>query len=228
MDRYRWLKQHAKEVTNSLASAGSIADRVVVLRSARQFRSSQKRTEIIALLQVLQRLQPANLCEIGAERGGTLLLFAAAAAPSARLVSIDIAYPPERIRVCRKVLLKGHPLLCVQADSHSRDTVRRAVQWLQGEKLDFLFIDGDHSYEGVRSDYEMYGPLVRPGGIIAFHDIVPDFRTRYGIETASDVGEVPRFWGELRTRCGSTRELIEDPEQDGYGIGVIEVDGILK
>jgi len=43
---------------------------------------------------------------------------------------------------------------------------------LNGEPLDFLFIDGDHTYEGVKRDFEMYSPLVRNGGIIAFHDIV--------------------------------------------------------
>ena len=34
--------------------------------------------------------------------------------------------------------------------------------------LDLLFIDGDHSYEGVRQDYKMYSKLVRDGGLIAF------------------------------------------------------------
>ena len=33
--------------------------------------------------------------------------------------------------------------------------------------IDFLFLDGDHSYEGVRRDFENYAPLVRPGGIVA-------------------------------------------------------------
>jgi hypothetical protein len=33
-----------------------------------------------------------------------------------------------------------------------------------------LFIDGDHRYEGVRRDFEMYSPLVGAGGLIAFHD----------------------------------------------------------
>jgi len=40
----------------------------------------------------------------------------------------------------------------------------------------------------------MYSPLVRKGGIIAFHDIVPDYFTRYGIITSSATGGVPRFW----------------------------------
>ncbi|MEO0196406.1 MAG: class I SAM-dependent methyltransferase [candidate division WOR-3 bacterium] len=45
---------------------------------------------------------------------------------------------------------------------------------LGNSKLDFLFIEGNHSYEGVKMDFEMYFPLVRKGGIIAFHDIVKD------------------------------------------------------
>jgi len=36
--------------------------------------------------------------------------------------------------------------------------------------VDVLFIDGDHSYEGVASDWDMYHHLAKPGGIIAFHD----------------------------------------------------------
>ena len=36
--------------------------------------------------------------------------------------------------------------------------------------VDLLFIDGDHSEGGVRSDIKYFGPLVRPGGIISGHD----------------------------------------------------------
>jgi len=38
--------------------------------------------------------------------------------------------------------------------------------------LDMLFIDGDHSYSSVEADYANYEPLVRKGGIIAFHDSI--------------------------------------------------------
>lgn len=36
--------------------------------------------------------------------------------------------------------------------------------------IDFMFIDGDHSYDGVKSDWEAYKGFLRPGSIIAFHD----------------------------------------------------------
>jgi predicted O-methyltransferase YrrM len=38
------------------------------------------------------------------------------------------------------------------------------------DHLELLFIDGDHSYEGVKSDWEAYKHLLRPGSIVVFHD----------------------------------------------------------
>ena len=39
-----------------------------------------------------------------------------------------------------------------------------------GEAVDFVFIDGDHSVEGLRGDWQAWSPLVAPGGIVALHD----------------------------------------------------------
>ena len=41
------------------------------------------------------------------------------------------------------------------------------------ERLDFVFVDGDHSYDGLRVDYEGFSPLIAKGGIIALHDSMP-------------------------------------------------------
>lgn len=38
-------------------------------------------------------------------------------------------------------------------------------------KIDVLFIDGNHSYESVRSDYELWSPLIPKGGMIILHDV---------------------------------------------------------
>jgi len=42
------------------------------------------------------------------------------------------------------------------------------------QPIDLLFIDGNHEIEAVVKDYEQWSPLVRPGGLIAFHDVVLD------------------------------------------------------
>lgn len=40
----------------------------------------------------------------------------------------------------------------------------------QTTTLDLLFIDGDHSYEGVKADWEAYQHFLKPGSIVIFHD----------------------------------------------------------
>jgi len=45
-----------------------------------------------------------------------------------------------------------------------------AVSDLKDQKINFLFIDGDHWYGGVKIDCEKYIPLVKKGGFILFHD----------------------------------------------------------
>ena len=40
----------------------------------------------------------------------------------------------------------------------------------QDIKIDFLFIDGDHSYEGVKKDFELYSTIMSENGIITIHD----------------------------------------------------------
>ena len=77
-------------------------------------------------------------------------------------------------------------------------------------ELDFLFIDGDHSYEGVKQDYELYSPLVKKGGIIAFHDIC-----EHPIRC-----DVDKYWNEIKVGK-NYKELVENYNQGWGGIGVI-------
>jgi predicted O-methyltransferase YrrM len=141
------------------------------------------------------------------------------APPGALIVSMDIEIPPLTARARARMGREGQRLVNIEADSHADSTRDRLVELLAGQPLDFLFIDGDHSYEGVRTDFELYGPLVREGGLIALHDINPDQRAQ-GSTAGAISGEVPRFWQELR-ETRRTEELIADPGREGYGIGLV-------
>lgn len=57
----------------------------------------------------------------------------------------------------------------IPIDHNSQNGLPAELLPLRG-RVDLLFIDGDHSYEGCKSDIDHYGPLVRPGGIISGHD----------------------------------------------------------
>ena len=65
------------------------------------------------------------------------------------------------------------------------DSVEAAGKFDDGE-LDFVFIDGDHSFAGVMRDLVAWWPKVRPGGLISGHDIdndaFPGFAVRQAIE----------------------------------------------
>ena len=84
---------------------------------------------------------------------------------------------------------------------------------LAGRQIDFLFIDGDHTYDGVKQDFEMYAPLVRPGGIVGFHDIA-----HHRPEANCQVDE---FWSEIKENY-EHKEFLADPDQRWAGIGVLK------
>jgi hypothetical protein len=109
----------------------------------------------------------------------------------------------------------------VDGSSYDDNTVNKVRQILGDRQFDLLFIDGDHNYEGVKKDFLKYRNLVREGGIIVFHDIVPDYFTRHGVKTGRWVGGVPIFWNEIKSLYQHW-EFIENTDQDGLGIGVIQ------
>lgn len=64
--------------------------------------------------------------------------------------------------------------------SHDPATVHKAHQHFAGG-VDLLFIDGDHQYASVLTDWLLYSPLVRPGGLVAFHDVALTVEGHYGV-----------------------------------------------
>jgi predicted O-methyltransferase YrrM len=182
---------------------------------------AQVRSEIEALLMLLEAEPPQNVLEIGTARGGTLFLLSRVATADARLASIDLpggdfggGYDRVWVPLLKALPRERQALKLLRADSHDSRTLDEARRWFEGKPLDCLLVDGDHRFEGVRRDFLMYGPLVRPGGVIAIHDIVPGREDR--------VGGVPKFW-ELVKKVYETRELVDDWAQGGYGIGVVQL-----
>jgi predicted O-methyltransferase YrrM len=230
LDGYHYLKivHQARRLSALRKRAGDPQVWIEALWRSHFFRPLQKRTEIFRLVDILERLRPTAICEIGAAGGGTTFLLAHAAAPDALIVSLDLAFTESRKAALKQFALPGQKLVCLQKNSHELETVSAIESCLTGRRLDVLYLDGDHSYEGIKADFELFSPLVKPGGVIVFHDIVPDYKTRYGIETTSYVGGVPQFWTEIKSTYRTVEEVIENPEQDGFGIGILQWSGGTK
>ena len=118
------------------------------------------------LFRVVRSLEAPRVAEIGRYRGGTTLLLAAA---GASVVSIDNDHA--QLRLARELTLA--------LDRHAlRDRVEIVIgdsrtHALEPGSFDVVFADGDHSYEGVRADFEHWWPALADGGHMLLHDAVP-------------------------------------------------------
>lgn len=210
----------AKALRNRLQAARTLERRLDVVYDFKygslSVAPSQIRSEIASLARFLQELRPKIVLEIGTGLGGTLLLFSHVASEDATLITIDLPATGSRRRLVQAGRRGKQRVYVLRANSNAQSTLERVKMILGDAKVDFLFIDGDHRYEGVRQDYDFYSPLVRHGGWIAFHDIVS------GPEEF--VGGVPRFWSEIK-RGRESREFVKDWSQGGLGIGLMRRDG---
>jgi predicted O-methyltransferase YrrM len=178
---------------------------------------TQQPEEIGRLWELVRSLRPKRVLEIGLDEGGTLFLWTRAASPDARLIAVDTR-PPGKLGpispyqlVRRSFATEDQRVsLLLGRDSHVLETFDDVRDLLAGEPLDFLFIDGDHSYDGVKRDFELYSTLVRPGGIIGLHDVWP--AQRQNGQDAPNDGSV-RFWRELED--GRDTEVASVHAPDG-------------
>jgi predicted O-methyltransferase YrrM len=181
----------------------------------------QIREEIIMLMEILQKHKPKYVLEIGTAGGGSLFMLSQVIEDDAVLISIDLpngqfggGYPENRITLYNSFAKTSQKIKLIRQDSHSLESLKSIKMVLKENDLDFLFIDGDHSYEGVKKDFELYAPLVKKNGLIALHDIVQG--------SPENVGGVPIFWKQLKEKHKHV-EIVRDWKQGGYGIGVIYI-----
>lgn len=181
--------------------------------------SVQKRSEILSLASAVKSINPERIMEIGTCNGGTLFIWANIA--SKHVITCDL----NKSKIRDELYSKFPPddSSCVvtpmAGDSHSKEFLAKIEKILSGEKVDFLFIDGDHTKEGVKKDYEMYSPFVRTGGIIAFHDILE--------KQPTPNNQVYHFWKTIK-QTSQSEEFVDDYSQTGYGIGILRVGCSIK
>lgn len=154
----------------------------------------------------------ATVLEIGSLFGGTLWYWSRLP-DLARCVTIDqpsdweqVAAGVREARPTWPGFFPAADFLDLQADSKATATAAAVDDWLGSELFDFAFIDGDHSYDGVADDFAIWRHRIRSGGLVAFHDTVPN----------ADRHEpgVVKFVNELKWDFSS----VEWFDPDGVGI----------
>ena len=141
------------------------------------FGIQQVKTEIYKFIDVLlKKKKNKNCLEIGlGSYGSTHFLW--------RLMfekTITIEHQKDRIfkftenmnRFHNKFVFNDSKSRFIYGLSHETSCVEKIDKVLNGEKLDLLFIDGDHTYKSVLCDWLIYKNFVAKGGIVAFHDCI--------------------------------------------------------
>lgn len=130
----------------------------------------------VPVLQSLSASVPENglLVEIGAAWGFSAARMAETCPDGAKIISIDPwTLAPQKQQAERE---KRY----LETTAHVKDKVVPVKSFSQdfdlsildkyGGEIDLLFIDGDHSFRGVKNDYEKFSPKIKNGGVIVFHD----------------------------------------------------------
>jgi len=165
----------------------------------------QNSRELFVFLNILKGIEPKVLVEIGASQGYTAWAFCHVCD---WVFSIDID-------ICKAKWIGNDPKywpIYLNLDSIRESSpviLSGMIKKIVGEDfVDALFIDGNHDIVCARRDYELYTPLVRSEGIIAFHNI-------FDCGNKSEF-EVPVLWREIKAKYNGI-EIDESNHQCGIG-----------
>lgn len=156
---------------------------------------------------------PIRCLELGTHEGGTLRYFIEDAPAKSEFVCVTLEPRAEWLINWQSWAKEKGSTLCVHdrnsQEKHTADMVRISGPY------DFIFIDADHSLSGCSRDFELYFPMLKPGGICALHDITP--REGCGVSI---------LWDQIREKGLLTRELVADRRCLIHGIGLVYWEGI--
>ena len=180
----------------------------------------QNPLELNVLIQRVKTIQPKRILEVGSLYGGTLLCWMRHF-PGSVVVTVDLVpegvaqHPVEKVRTARGEWPE-YARMCrceLHALEGRSDDPKNLSKCSEFAPYDFIFIDGGHKYAEVQGDLEHYWPMLRKGGLMAFHDI--------GVIDEDPSIDCGRWWNELKGEWGERmEEFIETPGQ--WGIGVIQ------
>ncbi len=130
----------------------------------------QNASELEFLISRVSFLEPTAILEVGVEKGGTLKVWEQLLQQSkdSILIGIDIN-PDVKWNIDKSIV----SVFIIKGNSHDISTIDKVLKILNDrniKSLDFAYIDGEHSNESVKKDFELYSKLVRHDGLIGFHD----------------------------------------------------------
>ncbi|MGD1276442.1 MAG: class I SAM-dependent methyltransferase [Tepidisphaeraceae bacterium] len=122
----------------------------------------------IVLASVARCFQPTVCVEIGTGDGRSATIVAANTPPNAMIYTLDSEFPNDPVKGS---VFRGLPEAAKIQQFGGYSTSFDFSRWYG--ITDFVFVDGSHEFDAVLSDSEIAFKLLKPGGIILWHDLNP-------------------------------------------------------
>lgn len=170
----------------------------------RKINAMQILSEIESLQDDVDNINPKIIVEIGTSYGGTLSRWFEIDSVET-IISIDLVNGihggkgcENRLDLLTDSLLQSNKtnknFYAVNGDSTEESTINLVQRILEDNKVDFLFIDGDHTFEGVQKDFNNYKKFLRSGSLVGFHDIIDsDFHRNNNCYVST-------FWNSIKEK----------------------------
>lgn len=166
----------------------------------------QRMRETAKMIAMARTIYPKTVMEIGSDKGGSFFHWVKGLRPS-KAIAIEIRGIPFA-ESFRTAFPKTEFYFAGGASSYEPAQVRAVRMFLDEEKIDCLFIDGDKS--AVDKDFAAYLPMMRNGGLVFIHDIVDDIEPR-------------RVFNRLKAQY-KTQQIVDTSEYDA--IEARELEGL--
>ena len=139
-----------------------------VRRIRKEYYSAQNGDELIWIVDKVKMLNPTAILEIGIESGGTMKIWEQLLKQDKNSILIGIDLSPNMQWDITKSKVS---VTVIKGDAHTPEVQEQVKEILQDRKLDFIFIDSEHTPRAAHLETEIYQQFLSPLGVIGYHDI---------------------------------------------------------
>ena len=162
--------------------------------------------DIIALQEIIWKIQPDLIIETGIARGGSLILSASILQliGKGNVIGIDVDIRKQSRREIEK-----HPMFkrikMIEGSSIDKKIINKVYALAKNKKQILVILDSNHSHEHVLKELELYSPLVKKNSyLIVFDTIIEKMASK------SNLSYQKRSWGKGNNPMTAVKQFLQN------------------
>lgn len=185
--------------------------------------------DIIAMQEIIWRVQPEVIIETGIAHGGSLVFHASMLeliGGAGRVLGIDVDIRPHN-----RTAIEQHPIskriTMLQGSSVDAAVARQVSDFVRGRRPVLVSLDSNHTHEHVLKELQLYAPLVTKGSyLVVFDTVVEHMPTEFFHNRPWSQGNSPKT--AVHEFLKTTDRFVIDKEIENKLLLTVAPDGYLK